>query len=83
MISLISILKRIPDKDSRLIDQLVLIAWSGVAVGCGWQKLVAYINVGCYYFVGIPLGVLLGFKFHLGAKVLHFLVTDHYAQKYV
>ncbi|CAN6298705.1 unnamed protein product [Urochloa humidicola] len=41
---------------------------SGVAVGCGWQKLVAYINVGCYYFVGIPLGVLLGFKFHLGAK---------------
>nr|CAB3494156.1 unnamed protein product [Digitaria exilis] len=41
---------------------------SGVAVGCGWQKLVAYINVACYYFVGIPLGVLLGFKFHLGAK---------------
>ncbi|EER91321.1 hypothetical protein BDA96_01G195200 [Sorghum bicolor] len=39
---------------------------SGVAVG--WQKLVAYINVGCYYFVGIPLGILLGFKFHLGAK---------------
>uniref|UniRef100_A0A0E0KFQ5 Protein DETOXIFICATION n=1 Tax=Oryza punctata TaxID=4537 RepID=A0A0E0KFQ5_ORYPU len=41
---------------------------SGVAVGCGWQKIVAYINVGCYYFVGIPLGFLLGFKFHLGAK---------------
>ncbi|OVA11478.1 Multi antimicrobial extrusion protein [Macleaya cordata] len=41
---------------------------SGVAVGCGWQKLVAYINVGCYYVVGIPLGVLLGFKFNLGAK---------------
>ncbi|WVZ59703.1 hypothetical protein U9M48_009813 [Paspalum notatum var. saurae] len=31
-------------------------------------KLVAYINVGCYYFVGIPLGILLGFKFNLGAK---------------
>uniref|UniRef100_J3LQD5 Protein DETOXIFICATION n=1 Tax=Oryza brachyantha TaxID=4533 RepID=J3LQD5_ORYBR len=41
---------------------------SGVAVGCGWQKTVAYINVGCYYFVGVPLGFLLGFKFHLGAK---------------
>ncbi|KAJ1691973.1 hypothetical protein LUZ63_016128 [Rhynchospora breviuscula] len=41
---------------------------SGVAVGCGWQKFVAYVNVGCYYFVGIPLGVLLGFKFSLGAK---------------
>ncbi|KAK1557949.1 hypothetical protein Q3G72_034635 [Acer saccharum] len=41
---------------------------SGVAVGCGWQAFVAYVNVGCYYVVGIPLGCLLGFKFHLGAK---------------
>ncbi|XP_009614257.1 protein DETOXIFICATION 40 [Nicotiana tabacum] len=43
---------------------------SGVAVGCGWQGFVAYVNVGCYYVVGIPLGVLLGFKFKLGAKGL-------------
>ncbi|XP_078428617.1 protein DETOXIFICATION 40-like isoform X2 [Wolffia australiana] len=41
---------------------------SGVAVGCGWQAFVAYVNVGCYYFVGIPLGALLGFYFDLGAK---------------
>ncbi|KAJ3674872.1 hypothetical protein LUZ60_005488 [Juncus effusus] len=41
---------------------------SGVAVGCGWQTFVAYVNVGCYYGVGVPLGVLLGFKFNLGAK---------------
>ncbi|KAL5773332.1 hypothetical protein ACOSQ2_013256 [Xanthoceras sorbifolium] len=41
---------------------------SGVAVGCGWQAFVAYVNVGCYYVVGIPLGCLLGFKFNLGAK---------------
>ncbi|KAF9590316.1 hypothetical protein IFM89_033734 [Coptis chinensis] len=41
---------------------------TGVAVGCGWQTFVAYVNVGCYYVVGIPLGVLLGFKFNLGAK---------------
>nr|GMC81450.1 protein DETOXIFICATION 40-like [Ipomoea batatas] len=41
---------------------------SGVAVGCGWQSFVAYVNVGCYYIVGIPLGCLLGFKFDLGAK---------------
>ncbi|GMN49870.1 hypothetical protein TIFTF001_019040 [Ficus carica] len=40
-----------------------------VAVGCGWQAFVAYVNVGCYYVVGIPLGCLLGFKFNLGAKV--------------
>ncbi|XP_077243613.1 protein DETOXIFICATION 40-like [Tasmannia lanceolata] len=41
---------------------------SGVAVGCGWQKFVAYVNVGCYYVIGVPLGALLGFKFNLGAK---------------
>lgn len=29
----------------------------------------AYINVGCYYIVGVPLGSLLGFYFNLGAKV--------------
>ncbi|KAI8567397.1 hypothetical protein RHMOL_Rhmol02G0118700 [Rhododendron molle] len=42
---------------------------SGVAVGCGWQAFVAYVNVGCYYFVGLPIGCVLGFKFDLGAKV--------------
>ncbi|KAJ0630095.1 putative multi antimicrobial extrusion protein [Helianthus annuus] len=41
---------------------------SGVAVGCGWQAYVAYVNVGCYYIVGIPLGFLLGFHFNLGVK---------------
>lgn len=41
----------------------------GVAVGCGWQAFVAYVNVGCYYLVGIPLGVILGFYFNFGAKV--------------
>ncbi|XP_011083755.1 protein DETOXIFICATION 33 [Sesamum indicum] len=40
---------------------------SGVAVGAGWQSLVAYINIGCYYIVGLPLGILLGFVFKLGA----------------
>lgn len=33
---------------------------SGVAVGTGRQAIVAYINIGSYYMVGIPLGVLLG-----------------------
>jgi len=41
----------------------------GVAVGCGWQAFVAYVNVGCYYGVGLPLGSLLGFYFDFGAKV--------------
>ncbi|KAI4337650.1 hypothetical protein L6164_016036 [Bauhinia variegata] len=33
---------------------------SGVAVGSGWQALVAYISIGSYYLVGIPMGILLG-----------------------
>ncbi|KAJ4977588.1 hypothetical protein NE237_008368 [Protea cynaroides] len=41
---------------------------SGVAVGCGWQKFVAIVNVGCYYIVGIPSGAILGFKLNFGAK---------------
>ncbi|XP_019458363.1 PREDICTED: protein DETOXIFICATION 40-like [Lupinus angustifolius] len=41
---------------------------SGVAVGCGWQSFVAYVNVACYYGVGIPLGAVLGFYFKFGAK---------------
>lgn len=39
---------------------------SGVAVGAGWQVRVAIINVGCYYLVGIPMGILLGFKLKHG-----------------
>ncbi|ESQ55168.1 hypothetical protein EUTSA_v10024969mg [Eutrema salsugineum] len=41
---------------------------SGVAVGCGWQTFVAYVNVGCYYIVGIPVGCILGFTFDFQAK---------------
>ncbi|XP_020179793.1 protein DETOXIFICATION 34 [Aegilops tauschii subsp. strangulata] len=39
---------------------------SGVAIGGGWQGLVAYINLGCYYIFGLPLGYLLGYKFNYG-----------------
>ncbi|XP_050207969.1 protein DETOXIFICATION 27-like [Mercurialis annua] len=39
---------------------------SGVAVGSGWQKYVAYINLGCYYLIGAPLGFLMGWFFDLG-----------------
>ncbi|KAM3193874.1 hypothetical protein ACQJBY_070488 [Aegilops geniculata] len=38
----------------------------GVAIGGGWQGLVAYINLGCYYIFGLPLGYLLGYKFNYG-----------------
>ncbi|PON46872.1 Multi antimicrobial extrusion protein [Parasponia andersonii] len=42
---------------------------SGVAVGCGWQAWVAYINLGCYHIVGLPLGILMGRVFKLGVTV--------------
>ncbi|GFY87425.1 MATE efflux family protein [Actinidia rufa] len=39
---------------------------SGVAVGSGWQAYVAYINLGCYYLVGVPLGFIMGWVFNQG-----------------
>uniref|UniRef100_I1P8C8 Protein DETOXIFICATION n=1 Tax=Oryza glaberrima TaxID=4538 RepID=I1P8C8_ORYGL len=39
---------------------------SGVAVGSGWQSMVAYVNIGTYYLIGIPMGILLGWLFKLG-----------------
>ncbi|KAH9706516.1 protein DETOXIFICATION 22 [Citrus sinensis] len=42
---------------------------SGVAVGAGWQSIVAYVNIACYYLIGIPIGVVLGYLTHLEVKV--------------
>lgn len=42
----------------------------GVAIGAGWQAYVAYVNVGCYYFFGIPLGLGLGYAADMGVSVL-------------
>ncbi|XP_040382941.1 protein DETOXIFICATION 33-like [Oryza brachyantha] len=41
---------------------------SGVAVGAGWQWLVAYINLGCYYCVGIPVGYAIAFPLRRGVQ---------------
>ncbi|KAJ3690454.1 hypothetical protein LUZ61_019618 [Rhynchospora tenuis] len=40
----------------------------GVIVGAGWQNLVAYVNIACYYLVGVPLGVILGYLTGYGVK---------------
>ncbi|XBI96128.1 hypothetical protein VPH35_032451 [Triticum aestivum] len=52
---------------SSLCSQARTITPIGVAIGAGWQTLVAFINIVCYYLFGIPLGVLFGFKLKLGA----------------
>lgn len=41
---------------------------SGVAIGAGWQSVVAYVNITCYYVIGIPLGAVLGYALGLQVK---------------
>ncbi|KAH7533916.1 hypothetical protein FEM48_Zijuj04G0182200 [Ziziphus jujuba var. spinosa] len=43
---------------------------SGVARGSGWQHIGAYINLGAFYMVGLPVGAVLGFIVHLRGKGL-------------
>ncbi|KAJ4726336.1 Protein DETOXIFICATION [Melia azedarach] len=43
---------------------------SGVARGCGWQHLAVWVNLATFYFVGMPIATLLGFKLKLYAKGL-------------
>ncbi|RDY06813.1 Protein DETOXIFICATION 29, partial [Mucuna pruriens] len=41
---------------------------SGVAIGAGWQAIVAYVNIACYYLFGIPMGLILGYNVNWGVK---------------
>lgn len=43
--------------------------YAGVARGCGWQKIGAWINLGAYYIVGIPSAYLIAFVFQVGGTV--------------
>uniref|UniRef100_A0A0E0DUK6 Protein DETOXIFICATION n=1 Tax=Oryza meridionalis TaxID=40149 RepID=A0A0E0DUK6_9ORYZ len=43
---------------------------SGIARGCGWQHLGAYVNLGSFYLVGIPVALLLGFGLKMEGKGL-------------
>ncbi|XP_050374160.1 protein DETOXIFICATION 12-like [Argentina anserina] len=38
---------------------------SGIARGCGWQHIGAYINLGAFYLCGIPVAATLGFLLQL------------------
>lgn len=42
---------------------------SGVAIGSGWQAIVAYVNLTAYYLIGLPIGCVLGFKTNLRVAV--------------
>ncbi|KAK9951195.1 hypothetical protein M0R45_006652 [Rubus argutus] len=43
---------------------------SGVAKGSGWQHIGAYVNLGAFYLVGLPVAVVLGFPLHFRGKGL-------------
>uniref|UniRef100_A0A0A9HUP7 Protein DETOXIFICATION n=1 Tax=Arundo donax TaxID=35708 RepID=A0A0A9HUP7_ARUDO len=43
---------------------------SGVARGCGWQKIGAWVNLGAYYIVGIPSAYLIAFVLRVGGMGL-------------
>ena len=38
-------------------------------MGAGRQGVVAYVNIGCYYLIGIPVGAILGYVAKLEVKV--------------
>ncbi|XP_050226533.1 protein DETOXIFICATION 14-like [Mercurialis annua] len=52
---------------SIIMDSLQAVL-SGVARGCGWQRIGAYVNIGAFYVVGLPISVVLGFVVNLGGK---------------
>ncbi|XP_021714420.1 protein DETOXIFICATION 18-like [Chenopodium quinoa] len=43
---------------------------SGVCRGCGWQHFAVFINLGTFYFIGMPIAYLTAFKFNLHVKVI-------------
>ncbi|KAK4488813.1 hypothetical protein RD792_004603 [Penstemon davidsonii] len=43
-------------------------ALSGVAIGAGWQSLIANVNIVCYYIFGVPLGLMLGYTLNMGVQ---------------
>ncbi|KAM7272693.1 hypothetical protein ACFE04_027356 [Oxalis oulophora] len=48
---------------------------SGVARGCGWQKIGAYVNLAAYYLFGLPCAIILTFFYNFGGKGLWIGIT--------
>ncbi|ONI27486.1 hypothetical protein PRUPE_1G089800 [Prunus persica] len=48
---------------------------SGVIRGSGQQKIGAYVNLGAYYLIGIPISIILAFVLHIGGKGLWIGIT--------
>ncbi|XP_026382464.1 protein DETOXIFICATION 12-like [Papaver somniferum] len=54
---------------SAFLDGLQIVL-TGIARGCGWQHVGAYVNLGSFYIGGISIALLLGFFLHLRGRGL-------------
>ncbi|KAK9903886.1 hypothetical protein M0R45_000857 [Rubus argutus] len=52
----------------KTISRLVFKRFGSPGAGAGWQAVVAYVNIACYYIVGVPLGLLFGYYFDWGVE---------------
>lgn len=53
------------------MSKTIVFVFTGIVVGTGLQAWVAYINLFCYYIIGLPLALVMGWISHLGVSV-HF-----------
>ncbi|CAL5028012.1 unnamed protein product [Urochloa decumbens] len=65
-----NISKMMPILAASFLFDCVQCVLSGIARGCGWQKIGAWVNLGAYYLIGIPAAFCLGFLYHLGVMGL-------------
>lgn len=56
---------------------------SGVAIGAGWQSTVAYVNLACYYLIGIPVGLVLGYVLSMQVQVSFFFSSSYLVLTYI
>ncbi|RDX70259.1 Protein DETOXIFICATION 16, partial [Mucuna pruriens] len=55
---------------SSLFIDSIQTAFQGVARGCGWQKLGAFVNLGSYYLLGVPFSIVFAFGLHMKGQGL-------------
>ena len=61
----------------RFLTYIMKLSWIGVAVGAGWQSVGAYVNIACYYLIGVPVGVVLGYVYNMEVKVSYLYPLFH------
>ncbi|KAJ0015258.1 hypothetical protein Pint_20811 [Pistacia integerrima] len=55
-------------KTAKFSVKVAISTTARVAVGAGRQTVVAYVNICCYYFIGIPVGIILAYVANMKVK---------------